>query len=152
MGCAVLPPKTFREAFVRILCGVVFSFTLTPLAGPLLGGIVEKNVGPRAAEGLYDAPAGVGILVGMLSYFVATFAMSVARHTTRDAVKNETTLHDIRTRNRIPDPVQPPPLPLSEPIKPSDSNWTFSEPNCPPENETNSNTTNLHELPPFSDR
>lgn len=161
MGCVVLPPKTFREAVVRVLCGVVFSFTLTPLAGPLLGGIVEKNVGARAAEGLYDAPAGVGILVGMLSYFVATFAMSVARHTTRDVIKYETTLHDIRTRNSAPDPYRPTPAPAPDmidndrspaPSTNTGADWAFVQPNCPASAETIPEFLDIDDLPQFPNR
>ncbi|MBL8856809.1 MAG: hypothetical protein JNK57_22810, partial [Planctomycetaceae bacterium] len=64
LGCALMAPRSFHEFIVRMSCGFIFSFTLTPMSGPLLGGMVEQNLGPRAAEQLYDSPAGLGILVG----------------------------------------------------------------------------------------
>ncbi len=125
MGCAVLLPATFREFCVRVLCGFVFSFTLTPLAGPLLGGIVEKNIGPRAAEQLYTSPAGVGILVGMLSYFAVSFILTVAKNSHRHAVRNKTTVHDLapeRPGYQPPSPF-PPPWPAPSPApSPTDRN------------------------------
>jgi hypothetical protein len=48
IGCVVLLPKSFLEFTVRMTCGFVFSFMLPTLAGPLLGGIVAANLGPRA--------------------------------------------------------------------------------------------------------
>jgi hypothetical protein len=125
MGCVVLLPKSFHEFVVRITCGFVFSFTLTPLAGPLLGGIVEANVGARAAERLYDAPAGVGILVGMISYFAAAFILNVARFSKEDVETNRTTIHDIKKRNQPdsggswpPSPPSPWPSPRPDPLDP----------------------------------
>lgn len=137
LGCAVQPPPSFREFFVRMSCGFIFSFTLTPLSGPLLGGIVEQNLGPRAAEHLYDSPPGIGILVGMLSYFLASFVLSVAKHSKEDVEKNRTTFHDVRKRNQQPDacnPPQPPPpdlQPPNPPPKPS-PDTTWPDPNSQP--------------------
>lgn len=112
MGCVVLPSKSFHEFMVQVSCGVVFSFKLTPSAGPLLGGIGEANLGPRATEQLYQAPAGVGVLVGMLAYFAASFVLHVARHSKDDVVTNHTTIHEIKKRNQDTGPSIPPaPLP-----------------------------------------
>ena len=141
MGCVVLLPKSFPEFAVRMTCGFVFSFTLTPLAGPLLGGIVEANLGPRAAEHLYEAPAGVGVLVGMLSYFAASFVLHVARHSRDHVLTNRTTIHDIRERNRPdqssytpPSPFPPsPPTPPTPPTPPrSTDSLPWPDPNPSP--------------------
>jgi MFS family permease len=137
MGCVVLPPKSFHEFMVRVSCGVVFSFTLTPLAGPLLGGIVEANLGPRAAEQLYQAPAGVGVLVGMLAYFAASFVLHVARHSKDDVVTNRTTIHDIQKRNQDTAPGIPPaPLPPTPPAPPrSTDSLPWPDPNPSPDHK-----------------
>ena len=51
IGRVALLPKSFPEFAVRMTFGCVFSFTLTLLAGPLLCGIFEANLGPPARCG-----------------------------------------------------------------------------------------------------
>lgn len=96
IGCWFIPPKGVRDFSLRLACGFIFSFALTPLVGPLAGGFVEKSFGARAAESLYSAPASVGIVIGLIAYYAASLLVVIARNSHREAVEEDKTFLDYK--------------------------------------------------------
>lgn len=105
IGGLSFPAKSWSEMFSRVLLGFVVSITLTPLVAPVAAGLIEQWVSREAAGPWRDTPAPLGIVIGLLAYWIVAALIALARNTHRSVETEETTLFDLQPSE--PEPNRP---------------------------------------------
>lgn len=121
IGGVSVPAKSWGEMASRVLMGFLVSITLTPLVAPVCAGLIEKWVSRDAAAPWRDTPAPIGILIGLVAYWLVAALVAVARNTQRSAEVDETTFFDLRPSES--DRTPPSPWDDSKDDQPADNPW-----------------------------
>lgn len=95
LGTGFCRPKTWSEVGFRVLIGFVVSLVLTPLIAPLAAGVIEQGVSKSAAQPWKDTPAPVGILIGLMAYWLLPAVIAIAKNTRRKAEEQDVSLFDL---------------------------------------------------------
>lgn len=93
-GHICYPADTFAQFFNRAIIGFFLSVALTPLLSPLVAGLIEISVNESAAKPWREYPAPLGILIGMMGYWIVSAIVSIARNTHRRAEEEDIDLFD----------------------------------------------------------